>query len=100
LNWLVGTLPVTAKNGKRIGERIAGDNRQVCRARPAGGEGSRSAARYAVVDIRHEAGDALVMHEMVLMSSDRSYSASMNWILPWPHNPNTCGTFSGSDSRQ
>jgi hypothetical protein len=32
--------------------------------------------------------------EMVLMSDERSYSASMNWMLPWPHRPNTCGTFS------
>ena len=43
---------------KGIGER----DRQVGRAGPAGREGRRRPPRDAVVDVGHEAGDALVMH--------------------------------------
>ena len=32
--------------------------------------------------------------EIVVMSSERSYSASMKPILPCPHSPNAYGTFS------
>ena len=45
-----------------VEKRIAERDRQVRRARPAGGEGRRRPPRNAVVDIGHEAGDALVMH--------------------------------------
>ena len=62
LNWLVGTLPVTARNGTEFEKRIAERDRQVGRARPAGGEGRGRPPRNPVIDIRHEAGDALVMH--------------------------------------
>ena len=46
----------------RVEERIAERDRQVRRTRPAGGEGRGRPARDAVIDVGHEAGDALVMH--------------------------------------
>ena len=41
---------------------VAERDRQVGRARAAGGEGGGRPARNPVIDVRHEAGDALVMH--------------------------------------
>ena len=46
----------------RVEKRIAERDRQVRRARPAGGEGGGRPPRNAVIDVGHEAGDALVMH--------------------------------------
>ena len=45
----------------RVEERIAERDRQVRRARPARGEGRGRTTRNAVIDVRHEAGDAFVM---------------------------------------
>ncbi len=46
----------------RVEKRVAERNRQVRRARPAGGEGRGRPPRDAVIDVRHEAGDAFMMH--------------------------------------
>src|ERR1700726_623560 len=46
----------------RVEKRIAERDRQVRRTRPAGGEGRGRPPRDAVIDVGHEAGDALVMH--------------------------------------
>ena len=46
----------------RVEKRVAERDRQVRRARPAGGEGRGRPPGDAVIDVRHEAGDALVMH--------------------------------------
>ena len=46
----------------RVEIGIAERDRQVGRARTAGSEGGGRPPRDAVIDVRHEAGDALVMH--------------------------------------
>ena len=46
----------------RVEKGVAERDRQVGRARPAGGEGRRRPPRHAVIDVGHEAGDALVVH--------------------------------------
>ncbi len=46
----------------RIEKGIAERDRQVRRARPAGGEGGGRPPRNAVIDVGHEAGDALMVH--------------------------------------
>ena len=46
----------------RIEKGVAERDRQVGRARPAGGEGRGRPAGDAVIDVGHEAGDALMMH--------------------------------------
>ena len=45
-----------------IEERVGERDRQVGRAGPAGRKGRRRPPRHAVVNVGHEAGDALVMH--------------------------------------
>ncbi len=62
MNWLVGTLPVTAMNGTEFEIGVRQRDRQVGGAGAAGGEGRRGAARNTVVNVGHETGDALVMH--------------------------------------
>ena len=46
----------------RIQKCIAERDREIGRARPAGGEGRRRPPRHPVIDVGHEAGDALMVH--------------------------------------
>ena len=45
-----------------VEERVRKRNRQIRRARTAGGEGRGRPARDTVIDVGHEAGDALMVH--------------------------------------
>jgi len=66
LNWLVGTLPVTARNGTESKNALPSAIGRLAEPGPQDVKVARRPAGHPIIDIGHEAGDRLVMHRQGL----------------------------------